>query len=217
MEFKSQGRTERAFKLIELIVVLAVIVVLAGLILPPLALAKYKSKRVQCTNNLKLIGLGLRIFASDHSNAYPAQVPMGLGGAQQFVSAGEVFRHFLAISNTLTTPKVLLCPADTRKSVSRFGDLKDGNISYFISLDAKVEEPQMLLSGDRNLTLDGAAANSGLLVLWTNSGIGFTRSQLHNGSGNATLGDGSVQPFTSAALQRQVTDSGALTNRLLIP
>ena len=56
--------------MIELIVVLVVVVVLARLILPALALAKYKSKRIQCINNLKLVGLDLRIFASEHSNEY---------------------------------------------------------------------------------------------------------------------------------------------------
>ncbi len=80
-----------------LIVVLVVVVVLAGLILPALALAKYKSKRIQCVNNLKLVALEFRVFASDHSNAFPAQLAGNLGGAQEFVRSGEVFKHFLTI------------------------------------------------------------------------------------------------------------------------
>ena len=43
MEFKRRRTEERGFKMIELIVVLVVVVVLAGLILPALALAKYYS------------------------------------------------------------------------------------------------------------------------------------------------------------------------------
>jgi type II secretory pathway pseudopilin PulG len=125
MEFKRRRTEERGFKMIELIVVLVVVVVLAGLILPALALAKYKSKRIQCVNNLKLVGLDLRIFADDHSNAYPAQIAANLGGAQEFVRPGEVSKHFLAISNALTTPKILICPADSRRAAKHFSDLKD--------------------------------------------------------------------------------------------
>src|SRR5439155_9837005 len=116
MEFKQQRRRDCAFKLLELIVVLAVIVVLTGLILPALALARYKAKRIQCVNNLKLVGLGLRIFACEHGNTYPAQLAADLGGAREFVHPGEVFRHFLTISNTVTAPKTLICPADNRRS-----------------------------------------------------------------------------------------------------
>jgi type II secretory pathway pseudopilin PulG len=216
MEFKLERRTESAFKFIELIVVLVVIVVLAGLILPPLALARYKAKRIQCVNNLKMVGLGLRIFASDHSNAYPAQLAADLGGAQEFVGPGDVFRHFLTVSNTITTPKTLICPADSRRSVNLFNDLKDGNISYFVSLDATVEQTQIILTGDRNLTLDGTPVNPGLLVLRTNSAVGFTRL-LHGGTGNLILGDGSFLYASEKSFQQQIRQQPKETSRLLIP
>jgi type II secretory pathway pseudopilin PulG len=216
MEFKLERRTESAFKLIELIVVLVVIVVLAGLILPPLGLARYKAKRIQCVNNLKIVGLGLRIFASDHSDAYPAQLAADLGGAQQFVSPGDVFRHFLTVSNTIRTPKTLICPADSRSSVNLFNDLKDGNISYFISLDATVDQTRILLTGDRNLTLDGTPVNPGLLVLRTNSAIGFT-CLLHRGSGNVVLGDGSAWYVPGKNFEQHLRQQPIETSRILIP
>jgi len=216
MEFKQQRRRDCAFKLLELIVVLAVIVVLTGLILPALALARYKSKRIQCVNNIKLVGLGLRIFASEHSNAYPAQLAADLGGAQEFVHPGEVFRHFLTISNTITTAKTLICPADNRKSATLFGDLKDGNISYFISLDAKVDQTGILLTGDHNLTLDGTPVSPGLSVLQTNSAIGFTR-QLHRGSGNLILDDGSLWYAPDKTFEEHLRQHPMEPSRILIP
>jgi competence protein ComGC len=218
MEFNRRRSGERGFKMIELIVVLVVVVLLVGLILPALALARYKTKRVQCPNNIKLVAIGLRLFANDHSNAYPAQLSAERGGAQEFVRPGEVFKHFLTLSNTDTvkTPKTLLCPADSRRPAELLSDLKDANISYFINLDATVDATEILLTGDRNLTLDGTPMNPGLLVIRTNSALGFS-PRLHRGTGNVVLGDGSVVYASEKSFQEQLRQQPQETNRLLIP
>jgi prepilin-type N-terminal cleavage/methylation domain-containing protein len=60
----------RAFTLIELLVVVAIIAILAGLLLPALTAAKAKSQIVRCKTNLKQIGLGIELYATDF-NQYP--------------------------------------------------------------------------------------------------------------------------------------------------
>jgi competence protein ComGC len=204
----------RAFTLIELIVIIAISVLLLCMVAPAPS-QKARSQRIHCANNLRQIGLGFKTFGLDSNDQFPMYVEAKHGGSLEALSTGEVFRHFQAMSNELSTPKILVCPADTRPPASNFFGLANANLSYFIGMDANDSTPAMFLTGDRNLTNGTVLPPDRILIVTTNHPAGWNH-EMHRFMGNVGLSDGSVQGFTRSKLNEALWNSG-VTNRLAIP
>lgn len=201
--------------LLVVVLILFVLLVVAVSFLPEPRLKK-KTARVQCINNLKQVGLAYRIWAGDNNDKFPMEVSITNGGAAE-EAAQSCWINYLVMANELSTPKILVCPADEDHfPATNFSTgISRKNISYFVGLDATTIFPAAILSGDDNLTINANPAGSG--VLWLEGRSSICWSTNRHRVGNIGFADGSVEMPHSLSLSNYLSKTGLATNRLAIP
>jgi prepilin-type processing-associated H-X9-DG protein len=216
MKCSGIGKGNSGLTLVEALVVIMVIGFGVLLILPALVPPRRYPPRFHCLNNLKQVGLAFRIWEGDNSDRYPMLALTNQSGGPLYADAANAYRYFQVMSNELNNPKILICPDDSKRTpATNFNsDFNGSHISYFIGLDADETKPQLFLSGDTHI--NGPSIKNGVMEIPASQVVNWTKER-HQGGGNVGLADGSVQQFSSSALQTALQHTGLGTNRLLFP
>ena len=119
---------ERGFTIIELLAVIGIIALLAGLLFPVVGRVRDNADTTKCLSNLKQIGASINLYCADHNNTLPfietdPTNPVYPEGTK-VEPIGEVLKPYGV------TPGVLTCPADLKAKLNYTKNAEDGK-SFF--------------------------------------------------------------------------------------
>ncbi len=209
-----------AFTLIELLVVIAIIAILAVLLNQPRG-GKERARLTQCMSNLKQVSLGFNLWAGTKSNLFPWEVSTNSGGTLELIPQGTAADHFLSLSNFGVQASVLFCPSDrtSRQRTDSYRGFSNTNLSYFVSLEARLASPvsasDLILAGDRHLSVNNQMVNPGLFVTTNHTTLGW--KGFHPARGLLAFVDGHVEAIKRENLPAVFQRQTLATNRLVIP
>ena len=181
-------RSSKAFTLIELIVVIAIIGMLAVLSIPELTRAKSRAQSTVCVNNLRQVGIGVLSYIADNDNTFPMIEPNQTDPV--YVDDGKTDNKEVEVEPMLpalepygVTAAVLKCPTDIRRTPSYF-ETRGTSYQWRVMVDDENATAPMIYGGRRGYSV--RMVKPSRVTLCTDF------LAIHNGRVNRLYGDGHV-------------------------
>jgi prepilin-type processing-associated H-X9-DG protein/prepilin-type N-terminal cleavage/methylation domain-containing protein len=112
----------RAFTLIELLTVIAIIGILAAILIPTVGRVRDSARSAQCTSNMRQVGMAAMAYANDNRGATPSAVGAGrldAGGRplSWYLQIGLYFGvDYSSVDKTRNALRLLTCPSSVRSA-----------------------------------------------------------------------------------------------------
>jgi len=195
-------RTLKKFTLVELLVVVTIVSILAGLLLPALVKAMESARSAGCTNNLKQIGIGVSMYCDDQ-RYYP--FPYYYPGIWYFSLRGYGDPLKTVSGYYYNTGNLYICPSDQEPTNPSNGIIKYMQYSYgynYLRLaGAGVNEyprrPNMIDKHSRTILMTDSA-NSVISQYAT-----LSEQDRHHGGANVLFLDYSVRWYHEFIIRNQ--------------
>ena len=189
---------KNTFTLIELLTVVAIIAILAGLMLPAIGRARATAQNTACLNNLSQLGKAEALFSIDNKNkTVPAQ------------DLDKIYNYFFAMWDYVgQSENLFICPVDENEGITLSGVLiaKDKNtndihMSYVVNGGVTAKKGVHWFCNDSSKT-----KYAEILKDWLNV------SAIKNPSGVISLAEGGKLPSDTATSQVQANVYGDIVN-----
>jgi len=189
-------RRAKAFTLVELLTVIAIIAILAGLLFPVFGKAKSAAKQTACISNLRQIGNAIAMYMQDDDGLYPAALDASDKYASDIWTAFPEYKERIqrmplmtdVLQSYLKSYEIFHCPSDTgtkmldshpdQEFVTSPSMFKTYGSSYFFRTEIAFKalgDTSFKLPSSINVMFDGAGH-------WHGSGRALEKADVGNGN-----------------------------------